>query len=127
MLSVNVISFVQFGPCTQALCEADAPFKFFKSSLIKDGWTSKTVKRKCFSFVCYVMWGGLSHKYLRSRTLVYCQKDLKRLILVSGIRTKELEGHCNEFLLKSTLQKFRYNVLVMKFEELFSQACDVSL
>lgn len=55
MLSENIISFVQLGPCTQALHEVDVPFKFFKSSLRKDGWMSETVKRKCFSFVCYVM------------------------------------------------------------------------
>lgn len=55
MLSVNIISFVQFGPCTQALHEVDSPFKVLKSSLIKDGFIAKTVKRKCFSFVCYMM------------------------------------------------------------------------
>lgn len=55
MLSENIISFVQLGPCTQALHEVDVPFKFFTSSLIKDGWISETVKRKCFSFVCYMM------------------------------------------------------------------------
>lgn len=48
MLSENIISFVQLGPCTQALHEVDVPFKFFKSSLRKDGWMSETVKRKVF-------------------------------------------------------------------------------